>query len=225
MNQMPRPTLDSKELPDFSGLSFFVVEDDRDSRGFLGELLRACGGLVVEAEHVRAAKAFVGTMKFDLVITDLAMPGEDGAIFLKWLRQQPRGQGDAVPAVAVTACDPQRTGSSVTEGLTLKRELTTVVVARWQLDLLDPELALLREHRQHRGHGAFGQPQLSGDVASTHRPEALEDRTYIAVDLGPPAVHKTPPPMFWMGHHKATAAGRTTHESFFLHGVSKRRIT
>jgi len=37
------------------------------------------------------------------IVTDLALPGEDGAMFLKWLREQPRDQGGAVPAVAVTA--------------------------------------------------------------------------------------------------------------------------
>jgi CheY-like chemotaxis protein len=57
------------ELPDFSRLSFLVVEDDRDSRGIVGELLRACGAIVVEAESVRVAKAFVGTVKFDLIVT------------------------------------------------------------------------------------------------------------------------------------------------------------
>jgi CheY-like chemotaxis protein len=35
-------------------------------------------------------------------VTDLALPGENGATFLKWLRHQPREQG-RVPAVVVTA--------------------------------------------------------------------------------------------------------------------------
>ena len=44
----------------------------------------------MEAESVGAAKAFVLTMKFNLIVTDLSMPGEDGAAFLTWLREQPR---------------------------------------------------------------------------------------------------------------------------------------
>ena len=36
-------------------------------------------------------------------MTDLALPGEDGAMFLKWLRQQPSAAGGTGPAVAVTA--------------------------------------------------------------------------------------------------------------------------
>jgi CheY-like chemotaxis protein len=92
-----------KALPDFSRLTLLVVEDDRDSRGFLSELLRSCGAIVVEAESIRAAKAFVPTMSFALIVTDLALPGEDGAIFLRRLREQPADQGGAVPAIAVIA--------------------------------------------------------------------------------------------------------------------------
>jgi CheY-like chemotaxis protein len=68
-------------------------KNDRDNRGVVAELLRAGGGSVVES--VGAAKAFV--------LTDLSMPGEDGAAFLTWLREQPRDHGGNVPAVAVTA--------------------------------------------------------------------------------------------------------------------------
>ena len=57
----------------------------------------------MEAESVGAAKAFVLTMKFNLIVTDLSMPGEDGAAFLTWLREQPRDPGGNVPAVVVTA--------------------------------------------------------------------------------------------------------------------------
>jgi hypothetical protein len=30
------------------------------------------------------------------IVTDLALPGEDGARFVKWLLEQPRDQGGAV---------------------------------------------------------------------------------------------------------------------------------
>jgi CheY-like chemotaxis protein len=36
-------------------------------------------------------------------VTDLALPGEDGAEFLKWLRRQPRERGGSTLAVTVTA--------------------------------------------------------------------------------------------------------------------------
>src|SRR5438045_7620243 len=46
----------------------------------------------------------------------------------------------------------------------------TAVVGFGQLDLVDAELAFLRKHREDRGHGAFRQPQLAGDVPRAHRP-------------------------------------------------------
>jgi DNA-binding response OmpR family regulator len=40
--------------------------------------------------------------KLDLIVTDLALPGEDGAAFLTWLRAPGRDKARAVPVIAVT---------------------------------------------------------------------------------------------------------------------------
>jgi len=90
------------QRPNFSGLSILVVDDDKDSRTFLSEVLRACDAIVLEADNIATAKAYVSTHKLNLVVTDLALPGEDGATFLKWLRQEPRERGGRIPAVVVT---------------------------------------------------------------------------------------------------------------------------
>ena len=93
-----------KKILDFSGLTVLVIDDDEDGRAFLSEILRACDATVLEADNIPAPRrAYVSTHKLDLVMTDLALPGEDGAMFLKWLRQQPSEGGGTVPAVAVTA--------------------------------------------------------------------------------------------------------------------------
>jgi CheY-like chemotaxis protein len=76
--------------PNFGGLSVLVVDDDKDNRTFLSEVLRACDAIVLEADNIVTAKAYVSAHKLNLVVTDLALPGEDGATFLKWLRQHPR---------------------------------------------------------------------------------------------------------------------------------------
>jgi CheY-like chemotaxis protein len=89
--------------PNLARVTVLVVEDDTDSRAFLVEVLRTCGATVVEADNVRTAQEFMRTLKVHLVVTDLAMPGVDGAAFLRWLREQPSDQGGNVPAVAVTA--------------------------------------------------------------------------------------------------------------------------
>ena len=89
-------------LPDFSGLLFLVVEDDADSREFLRTVLERCGARVVEADNVRTARQYIETLKIDLLVTDLALPHEDGAALLKWLRGLPAERGGAIPAIAVT---------------------------------------------------------------------------------------------------------------------------
>jgi len=99
----PAPPAPWTTRPDFSKLTALIVEDDVDSREFIREVLRSCGARVVEADNVRAAKEFVNNLKFNLIVTDLALPGEDGAMFLKWLRAQPADKGRNTVAIAVTA--------------------------------------------------------------------------------------------------------------------------
>ena len=89
--------------PDFSALAVLVVEDDADSRDLIREVLRSCGATVLGAEDVGTAQRYVSTVKLDLIVTDLALPGVDGASFLTWLREQPSDRGGSLPAFAVTA--------------------------------------------------------------------------------------------------------------------------
>jgi CheY-like chemotaxis protein len=93
---------DSK-LPDLSGLLVLVVEDDVDSREFLRAILERCGARVLEADNVRTARQFVETVQVHLIVTDLALPHEDGAMFLKWLRGRSPEKGGTIPAIAITA--------------------------------------------------------------------------------------------------------------------------
>ena len=89
--------------PDFSRHSILIVDDEPDGREFLAQVLEDCGATVTRADDIAAAKDYVSSSKFDLIVTDLALPGEDGAEFLRWLRKQPRDRGGATLAVTVTA--------------------------------------------------------------------------------------------------------------------------
>src|SRR5205814_533795 len=82
-----------KKILDFSRLTVLVIDDDEEGRAFLSEILRACDATVLDADNIPAPRrAYVSTHKLDLVMTDLALPGDVGAMFLKWLRQQPSVQ-------------------------------------------------------------------------------------------------------------------------------------
>jgi CheY-like chemotaxis protein len=89
--------------PDLSNRNILIIEDDPDSREFLREVLTSCRATVLDTDNVATAKDCVSNSKFDLIVTDLSLPGEDGAAFLKWLRRQPPEKGGATLAIAVTA--------------------------------------------------------------------------------------------------------------------------
>jgi CheY-like chemotaxis protein len=100
--------------PDLSGLTVLVVEDDPESRDLFRTILQSRGATVLEAEEVLTAQEWVRSLKVDLIVTDLALPGRDGASLLKWLREQPGARGGTLPAIAVTAYDKRYPPTEVT---------------------------------------------------------------------------------------------------------------
>ena len=62
------------------GETILVVEDDRDLRSYLAEVLRALGYRIVTAANAEAALAIVrkNTARVDLLLTDVVMPGMNG---------------------------------------------------------------------------------------------------------------------------------------------------
>jgi adenylate cyclase len=80
-----------------------VVEDDPDTRAWLGRRLREEGWDVAEAENGRVALARLAEGPADLVLLDLMMPEMDGFEFLDELRRTEAGR--RTPVVVVTAAD------------------------------------------------------------------------------------------------------------------------
>jgi len=84
-------------------LTVLVVEDDADARELMQAALEQRGARVFTAESVaRAFELLQGTMP-DLIISDIAMPEEDGVGFIKRLRALPPESAGQVPAIAVSA--------------------------------------------------------------------------------------------------------------------------
>jgi CheY-like chemotaxis protein len=80
-----------------------VVEDEPDTRAWLGRRLREEGWTVAEAENGRMALARLADGPADLVLLDLMMPEMDGFEFLDELRRTEAGRW--TPVVVVTAAD------------------------------------------------------------------------------------------------------------------------
>jgi two-component system phosphate regulon response regulator OmpR len=70
-----------------------VVEDEADLRDALAEYLGRNGFAVRTAEGAAAARRLLAQQPADVVLLDLAMPGEDGLSLTRWLRAQPACPG------------------------------------------------------------------------------------------------------------------------------------
>jgi signal transduction histidine kinase/CheY-like chemotaxis protein len=89
--------------PSLSGIGVLVVEDDRDSLEFITALLREQGAEVHEAVSVDAALALLHTTPFDVLLSDIGMPGADGYDLLRALRAIAQAGVCASPvAIALT---------------------------------------------------------------------------------------------------------------------------
>jgi CheY-like chemotaxis protein len=89
-----------------AGLDILLIEDDRDSRELMHLFLEQSGARVLEADS--AAPAFnllhrPGRRLPDLILSDLAMPEEDGYSLIARIRKLPAEEGGQVPAIALSA--------------------------------------------------------------------------------------------------------------------------
>lgn len=89
--------------PDLTGLRVLVVEDDLDVQLFLCLSLQQFGAEVEGAASVPEAMQILPKFKPHVLVSDIAMPGEDGNALIRRIRLLSQGEGGGVPALAVTA--------------------------------------------------------------------------------------------------------------------------
>jgi signal transduction histidine kinase len=86
------------------GVKLLVVDDERDARDAIAAVLETSGASVELAPSVRAALARFSSGEVpDVVLSDIAMPEEDGFTLIRELRREPFPGGRRVPALALTA--------------------------------------------------------------------------------------------------------------------------
>ena len=85
------------------GINVLVVDDEPDSRRVLVRQLLRAQATVQEAESVSQADAILRSWLPDVLISDIAMPGEDGYSLVKRLRHSPDLKLMNLPAIALTA--------------------------------------------------------------------------------------------------------------------------
>ena len=93
---------DDGAMPRLDGMRVLYVDDHADAREAVSELLRLQGAIVTTCASVAEAIASLDLGLPDVLVSDIAMPGEDGYSLIRRLRMIECGRGTAIPAVAVT---------------------------------------------------------------------------------------------------------------------------
>jgi signal transduction histidine kinase len=86
-----------------AGLRILIVDDEDDARDAVATALARRGAETLTAGTVDAAIAILDDMLPDVLVGDIAMPGEDGYSLIRRVRARPSAAGGNVPAVALTA--------------------------------------------------------------------------------------------------------------------------
>ena len=103
-----------------AGLRALVVDDDRDARELVTDVLRARGMTVTAAASADEGLVALDRDVPDVIVSDIAMPDRDGYELIRQIRQRPPDRGGLVPAVALTAyARPEDSERSLSSGFQL----------------------------------------------------------------------------------------------------------
>jgi signal transduction histidine kinase/ActR/RegA family two-component response regulator len=99
--QQPEFKLPEFECPtELDGLRVLVVDDDADTCELLQFILESCGAQVKTANSAAAALEAAAEEVFDVLISDIGMPDEDGYSLIGKVRALGQERGGKVPAAA-----------------------------------------------------------------------------------------------------------------------------
>jgi CheY-like chemotaxis protein len=91
------------EPPNLSGIKILVVDDDLDAREVIARILSDSKASVLIASSVAEALEILTRSRPALLISDIAMPDQDGYDLIREVRALPADVGGRIPAVALTA--------------------------------------------------------------------------------------------------------------------------
>lgn len=103
-NQISGDTQTENKL--LAGLKILIVEDDQDSREVLQLFLEQSGAIIQSAESAAEAINLLDKSNSNLpdaIVSDLAMPEEDGYSLIARIREFPVEKGGEIPALALSA--------------------------------------------------------------------------------------------------------------------------
>ncbi len=91
------------DLDALLGVKVLVVDDEPDARQLVSRVLSDCKAEVTVAASAAEAHELMRQNRFDVILSDIGMPDEDGYDFIKRVRMLPDDQGGRTPSAALTA--------------------------------------------------------------------------------------------------------------------------
>ncbi len=88
---------------DLEGTHMLIVDDEPDARELLRVMLADTGARISEADTAAEALRIFAEDRPDIILADVAMPGQDGYSLMRTIRSLASGEGGHVRAVAVSA--------------------------------------------------------------------------------------------------------------------------
>jgi len=84
------------------GVHALVVDADQESRHLLSSILRYCGALVTTTTSSDEALKVMSVVKCDVLIVEIALPGESGLELIRRVRKLKPEDGGVVRAIALS---------------------------------------------------------------------------------------------------------------------------
>ncbi|WP_250122491.1 ATP-binding protein [Chroococcidiopsis sp. CCMEE 29] len=86
-----------------AGLRILVVDDEAEILELLSTILQEDGAEVIAVDSVDEALELLEDLKPDVLVSDIAMPGKDGYVLIRKVKELEVELGTRIPAIALTA--------------------------------------------------------------------------------------------------------------------------
>ncbi len=103
LSDMPEPSLADVPPELLSNLKVLIIDDEQDSRELARDVLELYGAQVQTLPSAQDAVTVLSSAPFDVLISDIAMPGENGYEMLQHVRAGAVNGAATIPAIALTA--------------------------------------------------------------------------------------------------------------------------
>jgi CheY-like chemotaxis protein len=95
------------------GIKILLVEDTPDARVYISRIFVRAGAQVLSASSAQEARKILLHEEPDVIVSDIAMPDEDGLSFIRRLRAEGSLTGQNIPAMALTAFTDSQTRNQI----------------------------------------------------------------------------------------------------------------